>query len=253
MKKYTDSGPEKWLEEWKDFLSSLKFSTTSSFPSDAIFSGIYNTWIELRKKYNNPLIRSLRRRPDPNDNSLTAWYKLRFPEVKTQKRKKNKNNINNYVKVQHLRKEIIHGRNLLLDVMKREKIKQELVNLEYMEVKQMIKEGQNPEYQWEEFNNFWMNEKEKLEVDLTCSVLSVISEDEPMEKEDDNMSVDLPDIEYFDKPEQNKILPPESIKILPPEPKPVRHDERKAKENIIREEPLQQLNIPEIQPIQIDK
>lgn len=108
----------------------------------------------LRKKQNNPLMRVYWKKADPNDSSITACYKLRFPENKSQKKKKNKNLQSLFLKIKALRKEIVSGRSLLINVMKREKLKQQLVDLEYMEAQQMIKEINNPDYQCQEFYHF---------------------------------------------------------------------------------------------------
>lgn len=54
------------------FLSRLKFITSPNPPSNSFFSGIYYSWISLRKKLNNPLMRIYWKKADPNDNSITA-------------------------------------------------------------------------------------------------------------------------------------------------------------------------------------
>jgi hypothetical protein len=135
------------------------------FPNEAQFKSFYNAWVALRKKTGNALMRQFWRKPDPNDNSPTASFRSRVPD-RIQTRRKHKNDQNNYMKLKLLRKEIYSGRQLIQDVLKREKLKSAQIDLEYMEYKQYLREKIDPGYQCPEFKEFVKKEDEVMKVDL---------------------------------------------------------------------------------------
>ena len=145
---------------------------------------MYNAWVGLRKKTGNALIRQFWKKPDPNDNSHIASFRSRMPE-KMQTRRKNKNDQSNYMKLKLLRKEIFSGREILGDVMEREKLKLAQLDLDYMELKQMIKEKVEPSYQCEEFKEFVKNENERTQVELPKPLAP------PNRPEDNDMDVEM--------------------------------------------------------------
>ena len=180
--------------------------TKSKSPSDTMFKGIYNAWVNMRKKVNNALIRKYWKKPDQNDNSPIASFRSRVPE-KMQTRRKNKNSQNSYMKLKLVRKEIFSGRNLLINVMKREKLKIALLDLDYMEIKQMIKEKSDPNYQSDEFKEFWQHEKEMLDISLPENLANSM-------KDEDSISGDeISDQDSEFQLSENKIeIPPPEIK-----------------------------------------
>lgn len=153
LEKLTKKGDIQPLETYKNYINSLSFKTKSKPPTETMFKAVYTAWCNMRKRANNSLIRSYCRKPDQNDNSPIASFRSRVPE-KMQTRRKNKNSQNCYMKLKLVRKEIFSGRNLLINVMKREKLKLAMLDLDYMEMKQMLKEKLNPNYQCEEFKEF---------------------------------------------------------------------------------------------------
>lgn len=84
--------------------------------------------------------------------------------------------------------------------MQRENLKLWQLDLEYMELKQMIKEKSNPNYQWEEFKEFLEQEAQRTKVEFPEELAEeyVDERDENKEMSSDH---DLP-----------SLLPQESVK-----------------------------------------
>jgi hypothetical protein len=132
------------LDKCKEFIQTLQLKSKTKL-QDNLLKAIYSAWFSMRKKNGNPLMRMFWRKPDPNDNSPNASFRSRVAE-KMQTRRKNKNDNSNFMKLKLLRKEIFAGRTLVGMVMQREKSKLAQLDLDYMEIKQMLMEKQQPEY-----------------------------------------------------------------------------------------------------------
>ena len=83
--------------------------------------------------------------------------------------------------------------------MQREKLKMAGIDLEYMEIKQMIKEKSDPNYQWEDFKEFLENELDRTKVEFPEELAEEIEIDR--ENRDMYSDNDLP-----------SLLPQDSIK-----------------------------------------
>lgn len=196
FEKQTAKGEIQPMDKYKQFTATLPLLTKSKPPTDAQFKAIYNAWVHLRKKAGNALLRMFYRKPDPNDNSPTASFRSRVPE-KMQTRRKNKNDQSNYMKLKILRREIYAGRQLLADVMKREKLKMAQLDLDYYELKQMLKEKMDPTYQCPEFKEFIQNEDERVAVELPKELAPQYrpeEEDEKLEERKDQSQFDVDSI-----------------------------------------------------------
>ena len=198
LEKFTKKGEVQSLDVCKNFINNMNFKIKSKPPSETMLKAVYNAWINMRKRVNNALLRTYYKKPDQNDNSPIASFRSRVPE-KMQTRRKNKNSQNSYMKLKLLRKEIFSGRNLLINVMKREKLKLAMIDLDYMEVKQMIKEKFDPNYQCEEFKEFWQNEAEILDITLPTDLAGSVKDEESISK--DEVSNIESDFEMSEKPE----------------------------------------------------
>jgi len=188
LEKFTAKGEVQSLDRCKQFIPSLPMVNKIKFPTDAQFKAIYNAWINLRKKTGDALMRVFYKKPDPNDNNPTASFRSRVPE-KMQTRRKNKNDKNNYMKLKVLRREIYQGRQLMGDVMKREKLKMAQLDLEFMELTQHLKEKIEPGYQCPEFKEFVKNEEEIMKLDIPEELA------EPYRNEDEDMYEEEKDTE----------------------------------------------------------
>jgi hypothetical protein len=188
LEKFTAKGEVQSLDRCKQFIPSLPMVNKIKFPTDGQFKAIYNAWINLRKKTGNALTRIFYKKPDPNDSNPTASFRSRVPE-RMQTRRKNKNDKNNYMKLKVLRREIYQGRQLMGDVMKREKLKMTQLDLEYMELTQHLKEKIEPGYQCPQFLDFVKNEEQIMKLDLPEELA------EPYRNEDEDMYEEEKDTE----------------------------------------------------------
>lgn len=93
FEKVTDKGEILPLEKYKESLKKFPLITKGKLPSDAMVKAIYHSWVGLRKKAGNALMRIFMKKPDLNDNSPIASFRSRIPE-KMQTRRKNKNDKN---------------------------------------------------------------------------------------------------------------------------------------------------------------
>lgn len=237
LEKFTAKGEIPDMERCRNFLRDIPLKTQPKFPSDTHFKAMYNAWVHLRKKHGNSLIRIFWKKPDPNDNTPCASFRSRVAE-KMQTRRKNKNDKSNYMKLKLLRKEIFAGRQLLGEVMKREKMKCALLDLDFMELRQMLKEKMDPSYQCPEFKSFIQNEEKKVRVEFPQELSEAFRpEDEEEEKENDARALSQYDEEsvksFKDKRQkprnkesaldQNSNIAPESSLnselVMPNEPK----------------------------------
>lgn len=184
FEKVTDKGEILPLEKYKESLKKFPLITKGKLPSDAMVKAIYHSWVGLRKKAGNALMRIFMKKPDLNDNSPIASFRSRIPE-KMQTRRKNKNDKNNYMKLKLLRKEIFCGRSLIIDVMKREKLKMTSIELDFMEIKQKIEEEKNPSYQNPEFREFIQNEEERMMIDLLPEMVEPFRPEEEEEEQNE--------------------------------------------------------------------
>lgn len=185
LEKFTGKGEVQALERCRDFLRTIPLKAQPKFPTDNQFKAMYNAWIHLRKKTGNALLRMFWKKPDPNDNSPTASFRSRVAE-KMQTRRKNKNDQSSYLKLKLLRKEIYAGRQLLGDLMKREKLKMAIVDVSYMELKQTLKEKMDPSYQCPEFKDFCQNEEKIVRAEFPAELAEAYRpEDEEEEKENE--------------------------------------------------------------------
>ena len=146
-------------------IQEMPLITKEKHPSEAEFKAMYSAWIALRKKESGPLLRTFWKKPDLNDNSPNASFRSRVAEKIQTRRKNNKNDNSNYMKLKLLSKEIFSGRSLLGKVMEREKMKLAMLDLDYMELKEMLKQKTQPDYKCEEYKEFLQNESERIKVD----------------------------------------------------------------------------------------
>lgn len=209
--------------------------TTKKPVTDGQFKTIYAAWISMRKKNNNPLLRCYWRKPDQNDNSPNASFRSRVAD-KMQTRRKNKNDSSNYMKLKLLSKEIFAGRCLIAKVMEREKLKLALLDLDYMELKQMLKEKSQPDYKCEEFKDFMTNEGERTKVDLPPDLVQIEKSDSDSEMDPDGASL-YDDISNNSSKNRSKLV---GIKEL-------------NEEQIPKSLPLQRPELKEIKPVNIER
>ena len=194
LEKFTGHGEVPQVERCRDFIRQLNFVNKFKFPTDGVFRAIHTAWYNLRKKYGNAVMRQFHRKPDPNDSSPTSSFRARQSE-KMQTRRKNKNDSSNYMKLKILRKEIYSGRQMCSQVMKREKLKMALLDLDYYELKQKLKEKMDPSYQCPEFKEFIKNEEKRTRVEFPCELSEAMR---PEEKEEDKEMEDRQFSEYDD-------------------------------------------------------
>lgn len=204
FEKHTAKGEVQPMDKYKQFVATLPLLTKTKPPTDAQFKAIYNAWVHLRKKAGNALMRMFCRKPDPNDNSPTASFRSRVPE-KMQTRR-NKNDQSNYMKLKILRREIFAGRQLLTDVMKREKLKMAQLDLDYYELKQMLKEKLDPTYQCPDFKEFIQNEEERVAVNLPKDLAPPYRPEEEDEKNEERKEASQFDVDSVKSLKYDKKL-----------------------------------------------
>ena len=69
------------------------------------------------------------------------------------------------MKLKLLSKEIFSGRALLGKVMEREKMKLAIVDLDFMELKEMLKQKTQPDYKCEEYKEFLQDEQSRIKAE----------------------------------------------------------------------------------------
>lgn len=57
FEKFTEKGDVQPFDRYKEFIKQRRLQTSQKLPSDSQLRGIYNTWVALRKKTENALMR----------------------------------------------------------------------------------------------------------------------------------------------------------------------------------------------------
>lgn len=162
-------------------------------PTMEQFKQIYSFWVHLRKQHGKALLRIFWRKPDPNDNSPNVSFRSLIQE-KIQTRRK-KNDKGNFMKLKLYRKELFNGRNLCGKVMEREMLKLSQLDLDYIELKQMIMEKVQPNYQntnYKEVEKFLTKKTPQMDYELSPDLpqdpySDKYDSDEPMPADDERM------------------------------------------------------------------
>ena len=188
MEKLTGKGETPSMDECKHTILNQKLLTQPRPPTDPQIRAIYSAWIAQRKKHNNPLLRIFWRKPDPNDNSPNASFRSRVAE-KMQTRRKNKNDNSNYMKLKLLSKEVFAGRTLVGKVMEREKLKLAQLDLDYLELRQMLKRKTQPDYKSKELKEYMDKYTENTKVKYPENLVEPVKSEADDEMKDDISSI----------------------------------------------------------------